>query len=132
MKGIKNQKHHSIKKHPPHSAAGLSSVTPPGTGAVGVEERGALVDAGDVVEGDVVIVCKPDDQREGDFPLALLIVGIGGLVHTESLHKLLLRQVAVLSQVPQARVVHPFLQAAGAENALGEDYIDIIQRMMYN
>ena len=60
------------KKHPPHSAAGLSSVAPPGAGAVGVEGRGALVDAGDVVEGDVVEVGKPYDQRDGDFPLALL------------------------------------------------------------
>ena len=103
------------KKHPPLSAASLSSVALPGAGAVGIEGRGTLVDAGDIVDGDIVEVGQSDDQREGDFPLALFIVGIGGLVHPEGFHKLLLRQVAVLPQVPQARVVHPFLQAAGAE-----------------
>ena len=45
-----------IKKHPPQSAAGLSFVAPPGAGAVGIEGRGALVDAGDIIDGDVVIV----------------------------------------------------------------------------
>jgi hypothetical protein len=110
-----------IKIHPPQSAAALSSVAPPGAGAVWVEGRGALVDAGDIVDGDVVEVRKLDNQREGDFPLALLIVGIGGFVHPEGLHKLLLRQVAVLPQIPQTWVVHPILQIACADNVFGRE-----------
>ena len=60
------------KKHPPQSAADLSFVAPPGAGAVGIEGRGALVDAGDIIDGDVVIVGQANDQGEGDFTLALL------------------------------------------------------------
>lgn len=76
-----------------------------------MERRRLWIDAGEVVDGDVVEVRQPDDQRERDFPLALLIVGVGGFVHSENPDKLILRQITVFPKIPKPRIVHERLQS---------------------
>ena len=66
---------------------------------------GAFFPFCDVVTAHAVEIGQADDEGEGRLPLALLIVGIGGLVHAQLLGQLYLGQVGVLPQVPYPSVV---------------------------
>ena len=65
----------------------------------------ALFPFGDIVAAHAVKIGQTDDERKGRLPLALLIVGIGGLVHAQLFCQRHLGQVGVFPQVPYPSVI---------------------------
>ena len=57
--------------------------------------RGRVGELGDVVDGHVVQLGQADDQGEGNFALALLVVGVGGFVKAQGCDELVLGEVVI-------------------------------------
>ena len=59
--------------------------------------------AEEVVGAHAVEVGDAAESAQGDVQTAKLVVGVGRLVYAQIFRQLLLRQIAVLAQVPQPR-----------------------------
>ena len=82
----------------------------------GIQGARRVGQARDIVQRYIIKLCQMNHQFKGRLPFALLIVGVGGLVHPQSLHQLRLGQIVALPQVAQARIAaqmipSPFLSA---------------------
>ena len=73
-----------------------------------MQGAGLVGEAGDVIQTYVIHLGQPDGQTEGDFPFALLVIGIGGLVHSQPGYQLILGHIMILPQIPQTLIMQNF------------------------
>ena len=63
-----------------------------------------LCQACNIVQRYMIVEGQAYCQTEGDFALALFIIGVGGFVHAEDCHQLILRQIVILAQIAKTLV----------------------------